>query len=146
MQVFVAAMQDEKASGGFYVNTGTFTRTAKEYAEKNGIVFYDRLRLPNLVNQAYPVPVDISTARVMCLECGSVASMAVGDVPVMGTCVNGHSVTSNITKADLQIVSSTGVPFCDRCGSPMRIVNGYRGQFWGCSRYPNCRSTKPFKS
>ena len=145
IQIFVAAMQDEKASGGFYINTGTFTRNAKEYAEKNRVELYDHLRLPELVNEAYPVLVDITTASVMCLECGSVASMPVADVPVMGTCVNGHPVTSNITKANLQIFSSTGVPPCDRCGSPMRIVKGCRGQFWGCSGYPKCRNTKRFE-
>lgn len=129
IQIFVAAMQDEKADGGFYINTGIFTKTAREYAEKNSIVIYDRLRLPLLVNQVYPVPADITKADVMCPECGKVVSMPVGDAPVTGMCDNGHSLTSNITKDMLRVVSS-GVPLCDRCGSPMRIVKGYRGRFW----------------
>lgn len=143
VQIFVAAMQDETADGGFYITTGTFARTAREYAAKNGIDIYDRVRLPLLVNQAYPVPTDISKADVLCLECGSLVSLAVADTPVSGTCVNGHSVTSNITKADLRIVSSTDIPYCD-CGLPMRIVKGHGEQFWGCRRYPRCRGTKPF--
>ena len=44
LQIFVAAMLEEKASGGFYVNTGRFTSTAIEYALQNGIKIYDRAR------------------------------------------------------------------------------------------------------
>jgi restriction system protein len=75
LQVFAAAIQDEKADGGIYVNTGSFTSTAREYAQKNRIQLYDRNRLPHLVNQAYPTPIDISQARVMCLECGAELSL-----------------------------------------------------------------------
>ena len=146
IQIFVAAMKDEKASGGFYINTGNFTRTAKEYAAKNGITIYDRFRLPHLVNEAYPLTVDIATVSAMCLECGSITSMPVSDMPITRACLNGHLLTSNITRADLRIISSTGIPFCDRCGTPMRIVNNYRGKFWGCPRYPRCKCTKRFQS
>ena len=141
IQIFAAAMRDEAADGGIYITTGTFARTATEYAAKNGIDTYDRVGLPFLVNQAYPVPLDISKARLMCCECGSVVSLPVADSPVPGTCSNGHSATSNITKADLRIVSSTDTPYCE-CGAPMRIVRYHGRQFLGCSRYPRCRRTK----
>src|SRR5258708_37021838 len=49
LQILVAAMQDEDADAGFYVNTGTFTRTAIIYAAKNSITLYDKSRLPTLV-------------------------------------------------------------------------------------------------
>lgn len=29
------------------------------------------------------------------------------------------------------------------CGSPMQLRKGASGSFWGCSRYPECRVTKP---
>jgi hypothetical protein len=143
VQVFVAAMQDEKADGGFYINTGKFTRTAKEYAGINRIELYDRLALPLLVNQAYPVPADASHTKVMCLECGAVALIPVLEQPVSGICSNGHSVSSNIVMTDLRVFSSAEVPYCDRCGSPMRIVNGRRGRFWGCTGYPSCVTRRP---
>lgn len=28
---------------------------------------------------------------------------------------------------------------CPRCGSPLRLRRGRRGEFWGCSAYPRCR-------
>jgi DNA topoisomerase-1 len=34
---------------------------------------------------------------------------------------------------------------CERCGSPMVIKWGRRGEFIACSNYPDCRNTKNFK-
>ena len=34
------------------------------------------------------------------------------------------------------------VPFCPKCGSRMRAVNGKRGIFWGCTYYPDCNGTR----
>jgi predicted RNA-binding Zn-ribbon protein involved in translation (DUF1610 family) len=30
---------------------------------------------------------------------------------------------------------------CPQCGSPMIVRSGKRGDFWGCSKYPQCRHT-----
>ena len=35
--------------------------------------------------------------------------------------------------------------FCARCGAPMRLINGRKGKFWGCTKYPECRQTRPFR-
>ena len=35
----------------------------------------------------------------------------------------------------------TNVP-CEKCGKPMAIRSGRRGQFLGCSAFPRCRSIK----
>lgn len=37
---------------------------------------------------------------------------------------------------------TSGTQSCPRCGSPMRRRSGRYGQFWGCSRYPQCRYTR----
>lgn len=34
------------------------------------------------------------------------------------------------------------VPNCPQCGTPMVKRNGYKGLFWGCPKYPNCRGTR----
>ena len=139
LQIFFAAMHDENAKEGFYINTGRFARTAWDFAAKNRILLYDRYRLPNLVNQAYPTPIDVSEAKVLCIECGVVSSMPVCAEPARGLCVNGHSMISNVTKADLRIFSSD-VPACRRCGSAMREVRRYGKYFWGCTKYPECKA------
>ena len=144
IQIFVAAIQDEKADSGFYINTGVFTKNAREYAKRNGIALYDRSRFPLLVHEAYPQSVNVSTANVMCIECGAVVPLPLDYWPTTGNCPNGHLVTSNVTKGDFRVLESDEIPIpkCDRCGSPMRIVGKGRRAFWGCSRYPRCRSTK----
>jgi hypothetical protein len=119
IQIFVAAIQDEKAESGFYVNTGVFTRDATSYAEQKGLTIYDRSRFPILVNEAYPEAVDHLNASVMCTECGSVISMPLEDSPTTGKCPNGHSVTGNLSKRALGIFPSAGaaIPKCDpQCG------------------------------
>jgi restriction system protein len=140
LQIFVAAMLDEKADGGFYINTGVFASTAAQYAARNRISLYDRTQLPLLIHQAYPALTSSLEAEVMCLECGEISSMTVRDLPSSGICKNGHSLTSNIVKSDL--LSSTESPICSRCGSQMRVVNGRHGRFWGCTQYPACKTSR----
>ena len=31
---------------------------------------------------------------------------------------------------------------CPNCGKPMKIKTGSRGDFWGCSGYPECNHTE----
>ena len=156
LQIFVAAMKEENAVAGFYINTGRFAKTAIEYAAKENIDLYDSERFPVLVNAAFPNREDISSAKVMCLECGVVLTLPVGETPTSGACENGHTVTNEITTARLLIASLAPLPalsgppslpdvICDRCGSKMRVVNGRRGKFWGCSRYPTCNFTKRYE-
>jgi hypothetical protein len=35
---------------------------------------------------------------------------------------------------------------CPLCQAPMQHRSGARGAFWGCSRFPACRGTRPAKS
>lgn len=34
-------------------------------------------------------------------------------------------------------------PLCPKCGSPMLLRTSKFGQFYGCSRYPSCKGTRP---
>jgi hypothetical protein len=107
IQKFVAAMYDEAATGGFYVNTGIFSSDAKKYAESHAGRVYDRFTFPSLVIQAYPVAEDATSAKTMCFECGGVVELAVEDFPVSAVCSNGHTVSSTIKRMDL-VVSTAG--------------------------------------
>lgn len=33
---------------------------------------------------------------------------------------------------------------CPKCGGTLKIRSSYRGYFWGCSNYPNCKHTEDF--
>jgi len=146
LKIFVASMQDEKADGGFYINTGVFTKDATDYGRTHNVRLYDRDKFRSLVDQAFPQSIDFSTAKVICLQCGSITSMPVEETRTSGICSNGHTITSNICRGELGLslaYSSTDVPDCEKCGFPMKKVHGRRGLFWGCSHYPKCSSTKP---
>lgn len=41
-------------------------------------------------------------------------------------------------------VIDSRVPTCPKCGAGMVKRSGQYGDFWGCSRYPNCRGTRPY--
>jgi hypothetical protein len=75
----------------FYINTGRFAKTAVEYAAQNQIDLYDGERFPVLVNAAFPVKEDISTARVMCLECIQILTLHVAEAPTSAACDNGQT-------------------------------------------------------
>lgn len=34
------------------------------------------------------------------------------------------------------------VPTCPKCGKPMRKRSGNRGEFWGCTGFPNCDGSR----
>jgi hypothetical protein len=142
LQIFFAAMKEEAVEAGFYVNTGRFARTAYEYAALNHIELIDREKFSTLINTAFPIKENISTVSIMCHDCGEVGSFPIGEECVSGQCANGHSITNDITIAVIRSSSFLSGVICDRCGSQMRIVNGRRGKFWGCSKYPKCKFIK----
>jgi hypothetical protein len=58
-------------------------------------------------------------------------------------CKNGHKVAPSLTPDDVLQISPGGPrPICIECGAPMRLVEIKTGIFWGCSRYPACRSAQ----
>jgi restriction system protein len=140
LQKFFAAMHHEGAVGAFYVNTGKFSPQAIEYAKTWPVTLYDRDTFPSLVTKAYPVPEPARFAKTICLKCGEIVELPVQESKTSLLCPAGHPVESTISLPDLGVFTS-GVPYCKKCGSPMRIRKGYRGKFLGCSRYPKCRFT-----
>jgi hypothetical protein len=38
--------------------------------------------------------------------------------------------------------SNEGSYNCPLCSAVMRKRNGYKGEFWGCTNYPDCRGTR----
>ncbi len=140
IQKFFAAMHHEGAVGAFYVNTGKFSPQAIEYAKTWPVTLYDRDTFPSLVTRAYPVSEPARFAKTICLKCGEIVELPVQESKTSLLCPAGHTVESTISLPDLGVFTS-GVPYCKKCGSPMRIRKGYRGQFLGCSRYPKCKFT-----
>jgi ssDNA-binding Zn-finger/Zn-ribbon topoisomerase 1 len=144
LQIFVAAMKEENAERGFYVNTGRFANTAHKYAAQENIELYDKANFPELVNRAYPVREDALNALVMCLECGDTRMLPVNDATTSGTCPSGHPIANDITREVIRRSSFAINTKCELCGARLRLVGSKHRQFWGCSKYPNCKFTKPW--
>ena len=35
---------------------------------------------------------------------------------------------------------------CPQCGQPMRRRHSAKGEFWGCTGYPDCKGTRPVEA
>ncbi len=103
-------MKEENAEAGFCINTGRFAKTAIEYAAANQIELCDAARFKVLVNAAFPVIEEISSVKAMCLECGAVIAVVIGESPASGVCANGHTVTNDITVQRLMTAPYTRLP------------------------------------
>jgi DNA topoisomerase-1 len=62
--------------------------------------------------------------------------MACSDFP---KCKNTKNVDSTIGKVKVEAKPTDEV--CDKCGSPMVIRRGRRGEFMACSAFPKCKNT-----
>jgi hypothetical protein len=145
LQQFYAVLRDEGAVSGFYVTTGRFTSGAVEYALRHSIELVDAQRLALLLQQAFPRAGGASTLRSMCLQCGDIVVFSLSVVETGTWCRRGHFVPNDFTQDMLSTHRSANETSCDVCGREMRVRRGSKGQFWGCTGYPECRNTKPYR-
>jgi DNA helicase-2/ATP-dependent DNA helicase PcrA len=50
------------------------------------------------------------------------------------------------TVLQAEIAKANDIPLCPKCGNPMKLRTGRRGDFYGCSQYPKCDYTIDVKS
>lgn len=110
-------MTAEQATGGVVVISGRFTEEARRFAAGKGIDLVDGLRLHAMIKSARRVEPHLSVAANVPLTAGGVDEEM------------GKPFTPN----------------CPRCGNVMveRVAKrgDYAGHpFWGCSKYPACRT------
>jgi len=60
------------------------------------------------------------------------------------TFIEKGGIRERMTQARLE-KRDADVPQCPDCGKPMRKRRSGKGDFWGCSAYPECRNTRPLK-
>jgi len=54
---------------------------------------------------------------------------------------NERLMTKRIEAREQQQTADT--PACPQCGKPMRRRKSAKGDFWGCSAFPDCKGTRP---
>ena len=158
LQILLAAKHDVEADSAIFVTTGRLTTPALEYAKENCIQYYDKGSFPDLINSAYGETEDLSEVQTICLECGmpTVIQLA-DDENSVGLCFNvtdedrqrtpvglrpiPHFVHTTINSSQLRYPDlDLDAPWCKDHQIPMHRVKGYRGEFWGCPEYPQCKN------
>jgi restriction system protein len=146
LQKFHSAIISDKAVGGFFVTTGTFTAAAKEHATKIGITLVEGAELQRYLIKTKQPSADAEQYWSICTSCGARVAHSIRS-PKPVACANGHLVNPVLSMDDLLGHGPAGAaPLCSRCGKPMRLINGKKGRFWGCSQYPRCRSSRPWRA
>ena len=52
-------------------------------------------------------------------------------------------LTSRRVEARQEKLKAGPAPACPQCGKPMRRRKSAKGEFWGCTGYPECKGTRP---
>lgn len=146
LQIFHSAIVSDRASAGFFVTTGRVTSGAIEFAKKSSITIISGNSLREMYFNSLRRLAEPPTYTALCRECGDEVTLSV-DTQSSKLCSRGHAVVAPITFENIAAsIPKPGIrpPRCSKCGTPMRIVKGKRGKFWGCSQFPDCRSTLPY--
>jgi four helix bundle suffix protein len=56
--------------------------------------------------------------------------------------VQSGGIRERMYKARTAVKSEDGAPLCPTCGKAMRKRRSSKGEFWGCTAYPECRGTR----
>jgi restriction system protein len=143
LQKFYAAIMTMKADSGVVVTTSDFAATAIKFASENGIKLINGDELSAMMARAFPDGGDADLYKAMCGQCGGLVTFDMRINASEVRCQRGHVVICDLVANSLTFKALADVPSCDTCGGEMRLVNGRRGKFWGCRKYPKCRGTKP---
>jgi Restriction endonuclease len=162
LQKFHSAIMTAGAVRGFFVTCGAFTKDAMDFSATVPIELIDASKLLRYMFESKPAasrgpfdrqdlfdkPADASNPASaqddvyssMCQNCGDIVEHRLR-TPQVATCRHGHQIEPTL---DLEsVLAAAGAsPNCELCGSPMRLVNWEGRRFWGCVRYPSCRSTR----
>ncbi|MBR0793971.1 restriction endonuclease [Bradyrhizobium jicamae] len=144
LQKFHSAIMSDKAKSGFFVTSGTFTKDAIDWAAKHPVVdLVDSHKLVDLMFASKPAASGDDSYQSACKNCGDIVTHRLR-APLDVVCSKGHVVSPPLKLHELL----AGVPFCAKCGIPMRLAAGRRGKFWGCynySRTPRCTYTQRYR-
>lgn len=109
------------ASGGYVVTSGVFSQEAWAFAQTCNVELVDGDKLGSLIRE-----VERRTAE-------------------------GFTSADRGIPDQAQSTPDSGEPPCPQCGSAMARRTARRGsrageEFWGCSRFPRCRGTRPMQA
>ena len=140
------AITAASAKAGYSVTAHSFTAEARAYAATAPMHLIDGDELARMMQQSKAGAVVPETYHSLCRQCGARVQHHLDQTEAV-PCAQGHLVAPTIARAALLgQQEKAAVAGCDLCGAPMRLKDGKHGQFWGCSAFPACRSTKPYRA
>ncbi|MGO9619880.1 MAG: restriction endonuclease [Desulfobaccales bacterium] len=145
LQKFHSAIISEAAIKGFFVTTGGFSSTAVKFAKNSKIELVHGNRLVQYLLDSKPKVSGDDSYDSKCLECGDLVQHQLRN-PRTGLCRNNHPVEPTLILDKILGIGPDTVQICPKCSAPMHLINGRNGKFWGCTKYPSCRSTKRWRA
>lgn len=93
------------------------------------------------------LPEDITYPDITALWEADLDRIASGDTPIQSFSSKQHQLLNTMLAEAkrVTIAENKEVPHCPECGKVMRLRKGKSGTFWGCSGYPDCKTTAPDK-
>ncbi len=101
----------------------------------------------DLLVEHFPQVMDVDFTAHMESDLDEVAAGNKAWVPVVRDFYEPFSRRLSLARKEIKDVRLEDEPAgidCDRCGAPMVVKFGRFGKFVGCSRFPDCKNTKPF--
>lgn len=111
-------MVAEKADRAVIVTSGSYTQEAQDFAKGKPILLIDGKALAQHIREIKGTPAAAATA--------------------------GPEPATDAAQPQVSSVQTQAAPSCPKCGSVMVMRTAKKGanvggQFWGCSKYPECR-------
>ena len=93
------------------------------------------------------LPEDITYPDITALWEADLDRIASGDTPIQSFSSKQRQLLNTMLAEAkrVTIAENKEVPHCPECGKVMRLRKGKSGTFWGCSGYPDCKTTAPDK-
>ena len=135
LQKLYAAMNEEHIQYGVFVTTADFSKEAIQYGIKYNILTINGNKLIELLREHMHLFDMQYEYSIPCLTCGDMQAFSLLHGEEHKTCINGHRVDNIFYKNN----NNSKICFC--CGKKLELRTGYRGKFYGCSDYPQCRFT-----
>ncbi len=102
----------------------------------------------DLLSQGFPEIMDVKFTAEMEEKLDEVEGGTVNWVELLKGFYQDFSTRLEGADESMKNLKREGLPTkieCDKCGEPMIIKWGKRGEFLSCSKYPDCKNAKPFE-
>jgi four helix bundle suffix protein len=87
----------------------------------------------------------VVVANAMLIIIGRALNMLKSQIEAQGQAfeeTGGFSERLTAKRIEAREKERPPAPDCPRCGKPMRRRKSAKGEFWGCSAFPDCRETR----